>query len=168
MLVDLLRRIDATWNGQWLGTPRVPIFTEVECMVLELWLETQWAALAARQYVHPIETKRLERVREVLEFNRQRLQSTAEPQPAPSVPPTSSAVVDTIDVAILRALDKYAPQLRDNYDLEGDTNTTRKTIGPRLTTLIEQGLAERPKGPRKGATITSAGKNLLLKCQAPE
>lgn len=87
--------------------------------------------------------------------------TASEPTEADS---TESVVVDPRDVAILRALDKRAPQLCYLVDLEAEDCGTRKTISKRLTKLVEKDLAVRPDGERTGATITPAGRQLLLRC----
>ncbi len=69
--------------------------------------------------------------------------------------------IDDEDHKILRFLDNQHPKLQTLVDIEAGANVTRKTAGERLTRLIGQGLAIRPKGPNGGATITSKGVTLV-------
>lgn len=69
--------------------------------------------------------------------------------------------LDKDEVAILTALASAAPQLCWTYDLEGAISLSRKTIGEKLSRLIDLGLADRPMGARKGAVITSQGRAIL-------
>jgi hypothetical protein len=84
---------------------------------------------------------------------------TKKPQP-PSL--------DGEEVIILRTLSDAAPQLCNNYYLEAKCTISRKTVGDRLRRLIELGLAHRPKGARKGTTITLQGAELLVKLPPPK
>ena len=80
-------------------------------------------------------------------------------QTKPELPP-----VDDEDVAILRFLEKWSPQLRTTYDIEAATKITRKTIGKRLVRMRELKFVDRPNGEKIWrAFITAAGKEFLAK-----
>jgi hypothetical protein len=87
----------------------------------------------------------------------QALLSAATGQPLTA--PVESITDD--EFTVLRALNKATPRLVDVLDLSTSTRIGPKTCGKILNSLIERGYAERPRGKRKGATITSRGKALL-------
>jgi HEAT repeats len=70
-------------------------------------------------------------------------------QPADTEIPLAST-----EVAILTALYKKYPQLVSQYNFEG---RSRGTVGPALTKLRNAGYTHRPKGQRKGETLTQKG-----------
>jgi DNA-binding MarR family transcriptional regulator len=70
------------------------------------------------------------------------------------------------EYTVLRALRDKLPCRILLEDLSADTGIDRKVCGSVITSLIRSGLAERPS-PRKGATITPAGKKLLEIADAP-
>jgi hypothetical protein len=74
--------------------------------------------------------------------------------------------VDEEDILILKAMKDQAPRLLTVAQIQGFSNVSKKTIGPRLNDLIEKKRACRPKGPKMGATITPVGISLLEKCVA--
>ena len=69
---------------------------------------------------------------------------------------------------ILGALLKYYPTLQTIEEIckELKDGLSERTVGPELKTLIKAGLAERPKGKGKGATLTPAGKAQVEKFPA--
>jgi hypothetical protein len=89
--------------------------------------------------------------------------------------------LDRKDACLLRQMEKAYPNLLTLYDLaesddgeaEDDTDASehavsRKTAGLRVNQLIQLRLACRPKGPRRGVTITLAGRRALAKCPRPD
>ncbi|HYV35513.1 MAG TPA: hypothetical protein VE988_07410 [Gemmataceae bacterium] len=83
-------------------------------------------------------------------------------------PPPPDISVDDEDIGILNALHEQAPRLCTLYDLETNANVARKTAGARLKKLIDRGLATRPNGEKRGATITAEGQELLKRCPPPK
>jgi len=85
----------------------------------------------------------------------------AEPGEVTTAPPLS---LDDEELAVLRALQRAEPRLLRIIDLEADGDCpSNRIIGERVNTLIGCGLAARPKGPKRGATITQAGRDLLAR-----
>jgi hypothetical protein len=99
-------------------------------------------------------------------------QILGEPDPAETIAPETASqggivgrrgqqAVDKDELTILTCLYKKVPELQTTYDLESDAKITRKTVGQRVTRLIDLGLVQRPKGPRGGATLTERGRALI-------
>jgi hypothetical protein len=65
------------------------------------------------------------------------------------------------EYTVLRALRDRRPRLVLLDDLAVDGIRGRKVCGEIITSLMDRGLAHRPKGLRKGCTITSRGEALL-------
>lgn len=63
------------------------------------------------------------------------------------------------DDLILKRMQQSKPKLLSLYEFNGIAN--RKLIGKRIERLISKGLAHRPEGPNKGATITECGSTLI-------
>jgi hypothetical protein len=76
------------------------------------------------------------------------------------------AAIQAEDVAILRCLEKNAPVAVSQYDIEPDTDLSRRTIGPRLKVLRNLGYTAQPRGPRGGETITAKGRQVLQEIQS--
>ena len=77
--------------------------------------------------------------------------------------------VDDEDLAILRAMAKRYPLLLTHAHIEGASaspRVSRQTVAQRMPRLIQEGLAGRPKGPKQGATITAAGREVLAAIEA--
>jgi hypothetical protein len=81
------------------------------------------------------------------------------PQPAPGGP--ASSTVDENELKVLDLLCVRHPVLMMNVDIETATDLSKQTVGTVLTGLIRKNLVERPRGKRKGATITAAGRTLV-------
>jgi hypothetical protein len=104
-----------------------------------------------------------------------RLAGMSTKTPTPSEPPPTDATatppaVSKIGKLILAALLKHYPTLQTIEEIcdEVKGDSSERTIGPELKTLIiKDGLAERPRGPRKGAWLTPAGKALAEKLSPP-
>lgn len=91
------------------------------------------------------------------------MQDKAAKTPEPLTPETeklSPPVVSRLGTQILAALLKHYPKLRTIEEISEEVGFSERTIGPELKTLIEDRLAERPKGKGKGATLTPTGKAL--------
>src|SRR5262249_55279514 len=86
-------------------------------------------------------------------------------EPAQTVDSPRISLTDN-EHTVLRALRAKRPRLVLLPDLAADTSIDRKVCGEVVTSLIQRGLAERPS-PRKGATITPAGEELLQEADAP-
>jgi hypothetical protein len=88
---------------------------------------------------------------------------------APVRPPTDDEapqetvgpLLDEAMLAVLRHLDESAPILQVNVDIEQGTELGKRTVGNAVCYLIEHDLANRPRGERKGSTITRRGKEFL-------
>ncbi|MEO2046023.1 MAG: hypothetical protein ABGX16_05560 [Pirellulales bacterium] len=65
------------------------------------------------------------------------------------------------DGLILRCLNDNHPNRQRVVDIANKTHMGQKNVGARLNSLIEHGLAHRPKGNKAGATITPKGVRLL-------
>jgi hypothetical protein len=89
----------------------------------------------------------------------------AQPPPPPPPPPPVETVGDK-EYVILRALRNKKPLRISLEELEDEAEVTRKTCGEVVNRLISRGLAERPDGPRGGATITRAGEELLVAAES--
>jgi predicted transcriptional regulator len=97
---------------------------------------------------------------------------------APATPPTGpetsediepgegNPAVDEEDERILRALAAKRPRLQTQDQIEIESNVSRRTISERMKSLLKEGLADRPKGPKSGTTITERGLNLLKQIDA--
>jgi len=82
-------------------------------------------------------------------------------QPAPPRPSDSlTPAVSKSGKLILAALLKHYPTLQSIEEIRDETDLSDRTVGPELKTLITDGLAARPKGKGKGATLTATGKAL--------
>jgi hypothetical protein len=68
------------------------------------------------------------------------------------------------DIRILKVLAARRPTTVNQYDLETELGLSRGTIGPRLKQLRAWGLVDRPRGERKGDTITPEGIRVLGHC----
>jgi hypothetical protein len=81
------------------------------------------------------------------------------PTPADSSP---TPAVSKSGKVILAALLKQYPMLQTIEEICDEVRgyVSERTIGPELNQLIDAGLAERPQGERKGATLTPTGKAL--------
>jgi hypothetical protein len=93
------------------------------------------------------------------DFVRQFLPPVGDP-PA-GAPTRLGPAVDGNEVAILTALNAAHPLVRHVFDLTTATGLSKGTVQAGVTTLIVKGLAERPGGPRGGATITAAGRAVI-------
>jgi hypothetical protein len=69
--------------------------------------------------------------------------------------------IDDEDERILRALQKAAPRLLNQYDLETNSKVSRRTISKRLPQLLRYDLVSQPKGIKSGTIITPAGRTVL-------
>lgn len=76
-------------------------------------------------------------------------------------PGGNMVTLDEEDIAILSALASTKPRLLTLVELAADTYIGNKTLGTRVNQLIESGLVSRPKGERRGATITPTGESAL-------
>ena len=65
--------------------------------------------------------------------------------------------LDTAAVAVLMFLGKEHPKLMRNVDIEVATDLSKQTVSNAVAELIDNKLANRPKGDRKGTTLTSEG-----------
>lgn len=81
-------------------------------------------------------------------------------------PDETAATIDTDELGILRALAKAKPVLQVMSNLENETRISRKTVGAKLTRLIDKGLVHRPGGPRDGVAITTKGQDVLSQCDS--
>jgi hypothetical protein len=82
-------------------------------------------------------------------------------QGKPRLPPVP---VDDEDRAILTVLNKAHPNLLTCKAIETaiNSNISEKTIQVRLNALIQNRLASRPKGKKRGAMITERGQEVLV------
>src|SRR5262249_1337724 len=90
------------------------------------------------------------------------IQQAKSPADTPEGAATSPALDDE-DVEILRILKKRAPMLLTVGQISVPTGICETTVAQRVKQLIAVGLATRPKGPKRGATITPEGQALLSK-----
>jgi hypothetical protein len=79
----------------------------------------------------------------------------------PAEPPGSIPAVDEEDVRILRALEKRAPVLLTQDEIEAESRVSRRTISNRIPRLLSEGLVVQPKGTKSGTTISHSGRQLL-------
>ena len=80
-------------------------------------------------------------------------------EPRPSPAPT----LDATNLAVLRFLGETAPRLVLNAAIEAGAQRGKQAVIAAVNRLIDQKLAARPNGPRKGTTITDEGKRLLAR-----
>lgn len=78
------------------------------------------------------------------------------PSPAADLPPLDSA-----ETAILQKLGRAHPKLLKNVEIEVATSLSKQTVGRAVVALIDRELATRPKGERKGTTLTPEGLAVL-------
>jgi hypothetical protein len=69
--------------------------------------------------------------------------------------------IDERECQVLAAYRDRSPVLVKNVDIEAATNLSKQTVGEVVSRLIEKGFVCRPRGGRKGATLTSAGVALV-------
>jgi hypothetical protein len=74
----------------------------------------------------------------------------------------SPLALDSQSLEILEQLKKARPETMNLYSLETATNRSIRTLGPLVQNLVKLGLASRPLGPRKGASITPKGLACLI------
>lgn len=67
---------------------------------------------------------------------------------------------DAESTDIVKFLDQTHPKLKSLVEIHAATNISQKTVGTRITELIEGGLAHRPKGEKKGVTLTDTGRTV--------
>jgi DNA-binding MarR family transcriptional regulator len=71
---------------------------------------------------------------------------------------SSAQVAVTYEEAgVLNCLKKRTGRLTINVDIEQETGFSKSTVSNSVNSLIEKGLAHRPSGERKGATLTAEG-----------
>jgi hypothetical protein len=75
--------------------------------------------------------------------------------PRPPLPPGPS--LDDEDVGILKVLKDRQLLLMTAAQIAGASHVSERTVRDRLNRLIDLGLASRPRGKKRGATITAAG-----------
>jgi DNA-binding MarR family transcriptional regulator len=75
--------------------------------------------------------------------------------------PTDSSPIDEAELTILAELSARHPILLKNVDLEAATRLSKQTVSRLITGLVGKGLVARPKGERKGATVTPEGAALV-------
>lgn len=85
----------------------------------------------------------------------------AEPDAGERTATGDGVSIDAAELEILRGLKATEPVLQTTAELEAATGISRKTVGDKLATLIEFGLASRPRGKSKGATTTADGSKLV-------
>ncbi|HEV3204319.1 MAG TPA: hypothetical protein VGY77_08050 [Gemmataceae bacterium] len=90
------------------------------------------------------------------------------PAESPVVPVLPEGGLDKRDLDILEYLRKTSPVLQFVCDIQAGTDISSRTLGKRLIFLIQKKLVSRPKGERKGATITAEGKEILEQLLPPE
>jgi predicted transcriptional regulator len=71
-----------------------------------------------------------------------------------------SAALDRNNVAVLFCLSNREPALQTLDDIVVSAKVSRDTASKALKELIDGGLASRPKGERKGATVTDKGQTM--------
>jgi hypothetical protein len=71
--------------------------------------------------------------------------------------------LDYEDIYILKTLNNGRPLLMSIGQISGASHVSEKTVGVRLNRLIEEKLASRPNGPKRGAIITPEGVAVLEK-----
>lgn len=69
--------------------------------------------------------------------------------------------LDANDLAILQAFANASPAILIIVDVCGRTGLSNKTVGEKISRLLNAELLERPNGERKGATITPKGRLAL-------
>ncbi len=137
-------REDAEIIGQWGCT--APWFRQLVPAFVEMNQEF-FAAEAAAQAVAPF--------------------SNPDPFVADDDKPPAS--LSKVGELILGALLAKYPSLRSVDEICSDVkNWSDKTVKRNIKCLIEDGLLARPQGPRRGATLTDAGKVLATKIAAPK
>lgn len=77
----------------------------------------------------------------------------------------TNIALDDEETIILNWLAKHPKKLYGLYTLGNKTGISRKTVGKKLNRLIGLGLAVRPNGSNKGATITREGISFLNPAQ---
>jgi hypothetical protein len=68
--------------------------------------------------------------------------------------------------SLLAVLSGAYPLLKTREQLAGEMDISEKTVGSDLTLLIDQKLAERPQGERKGVCLTEIGRELAKRLRA--
>jgi DNA-binding HxlR family transcriptional regulator len=93
--------------------------------------------------------------------------------PTENAPPTKksadavSYVADEEDRRILAALAAWPNQLLTAENIRDTSRVSVKTVSERLRDMIEAGLVERPRGPKRGARITPRGLDLHTSLKPP-
>jgi hypothetical protein len=88
-------------------------------------------------------------------------EATTGPQPDGAADLNGPPALKADDLKILRLLRKARPRLLKLYDLEAGSSLSRRTLSGCLQYLRDHGLAEQPRGPKSGWTITDEGVALL-------
>jgi hypothetical protein len=70
-------------------------------------------------------------------------------------------ILDDEDVRILNALDQNPGLLLTQVEIETRSGVSRRTVSARMSALLAEGLAEQPRGPRGGTTITELGRQVV-------
>jgi hypothetical protein len=71
--------------------------------------------------------------------------------------PNNMPFLDDAGLAVLIALGNEYPKLLKNVEIETIARLSKQTVSNAVTDLIDKKLATRPKGQRKGTTVTAAG-----------
>jgi len=154
----------------WEPPPTVPGAASVAGQLLQMGSGASgpWVAILCRQLLGS--PARWDAVRDhVARFAKELLDTKRPPAPAMAAwcdsrdraPGEDAIGLDDEDVRILEALQKRAPLLLTQRQIEGHSGVSRKTISARLPRLLAAGLVRQPTGPKKGYTITGKGKALV-------
>jgi hypothetical protein len=82
----------------------------------------------------------------------------------PPLPPNPS--FDEEDQRILQTLEDKSPRLMTLGQIAGHSHVSEKTVSQRLNSFIILNLASRPRGKKRGATITPEGSAVLKRLTA--
>lgn len=69
--------------------------------------------------------------------------------------------IDALTVEVLRTFEKHFPVPQMNVTIQVETNRSKQTIGNVVRELLARGWIARPHGQRRGATLTTAGRQVL-------
>lgn len=86
---------------------------------------------------------------------------TAQEASLPNTFTPAPPAIEDEDQRILDVLRDTAPKLLTIPEIQSGSGVGRRSVMDRVTQLIANGLACRPKGPNKGTTITPAGIGVL-------
>lgn len=145
---------------------RVPQLWECDSGIVEGWLEDVRAGLGLAKRI-PRSEADLEKAAAASNDS-----NIAQPPATDNADKLESSrkapAIDDEDRRILRVLHKQKPRMLTICTVSENAHVGNKTVGQRLKRLIECGLAVRPQGPNRGATITDEGIKLLESITTPE